>query len=562
MRGVAGSGILSWRTVCRVMVVLVGAGPVLSGFAVTTAEGEREAVVAGHKAAVEAGMEILARGGTAMDAAVTVSLYLGLAEPYGSGLGGKLAMVYWDAEAGEATYIEALDEAGSRFVVAAYEALPRADRQAGGGAVAVPGLLRGLESGHRLFGRLRWEDCVVPVVRAAREGVEVTAGMERFFAGRMERIEVTVAAERLFAPEGRPVVAGDQLRNHDLARTLEAVAEGGADAFYTGVMAERLARGIREAGGHLTAEDFAAYAAEVTQPLQVNWLGKDVVAAGPPVHGAVQFLLALRLLETFDWTGVESLRGAVGMDRVGRVFRTVYPRVQGAIADTPDGARRAAELLSDSLLARLAEEAQAAAGRVGAEDPDHGSTTHFVVWDRSGNVACVTQSLSHHFGSGVVVPGTGVLFNNSLTNFSLGDPLAVNAAEARKRPRSTICPALVLEGGVPVAAVGLPGGGRIPTAMVSVFLDRWIFGRPMEEAISARRFHPVRDPSPEPVSNTIAVEGSWPAETLSELEDLGWHIEPVEEAEYFGGFCVVERLPDGRLRAYADSRRSNYAQAR
>lgn len=564
MRGFAGGGLLRrkealWGT----LALLLGAVGAFGSICVHSAEGEKEAVVAGHEAAVVAGMEILGRGGTAMDAAVTVSLMLGLAEPYGSGLGGKLAMLYWEASAGEATYIEALDASGENFDADGYKALSLTARQSGGGAVAVPGLLRGLETGQRIFGRLPWRDCVWPVVVAARDGVEVTMGMEPFFAGRVGRIAATEAAREVFMPGGRLPVAGDRLRNPDLAQTLEWVAEGGADAFYTGELAERLAAGVREAGGHLTAADFAAYEAIVQRPLRARWRGMDVLVAGPPVHGGVQFLMALHVLEAMGALDGEDLRSVAVMDRVARAFRSVYPRVQEAIADVPDAAQRVAGLLSEASVAGLAEEAETAGdGSSGRPDPDGGSTTHFVVWDGAGNIACVTQSLSHHFGSGVVVPGTGVLLNNSLTNFSLSDSGGVNAAAARKRPRSTICPVLVLRDGEPVAALGLPGGGRIPTATVNLFLDRWVFGQSMESAIAAQRFHLVRDPSPGPVSNTIALEGLWPEPVRGGLEAAGWQLKSIDEPEYFGGFCVVERQPDGRLRAHADLRRPNFAQAR
>jgi gamma-glutamyltranspeptidase/glutathione hydrolase len=533
---------------------------------VAVAEGGQYAVVAGHEAAVEAGMRMLQSGGTAMDAAVAVSLCLGVAEPYGSGVGGKLAMVYWSEKESHATYVEAMDESGSRFDAASYRAMGALERQAGGAAVAVPGLLRGLEAGHRLFGRLTWKACVEPAVEAARDGVEVKAGMEAFFEKRRERVAVTEAAAALYLPAGVVPQSGERLRNADLARTLAAVAEGGADVFYIGEMAERLASGIREAGGHLTADDFGVYAAGVSEPLRVEWHGLEIVAAGPPVHGSMQFLLALRVLDALDWSGVSSLRSVAGMNRVGRVFESVYPPVQAQIADSAVAWEQAGQLLSDESVHQILRQ-MAAAGEATAimdravADPDLGSTTHFVVWDGEGNIACVTQSLSHHFGSGVVVPGTGVLFNNSLTNFGLSDVGSVNAAEPRKRPRSTICPVLVLSDGRPVVAIGLPGGGRIPTAMATVFLDRWLFGRSLEEAIADRRFHPVRDPSPSTLDRVMALEGDWPESVMGGLRARGWQIEQTEEPEYFGGFCAVERFPGGRLIAYADQRRANAAQA-
>jgi gamma-glutamyltranspeptidase / glutathione hydrolase len=183
---------------------------------------------------------------------------------------------------------------------------------------------------------------------------------------------------------------------------------------------------------------------------------------------------------------------------------------------------------------------------------------HFVVVDKAGNVVSATQSQSNHFGSGLVPPGTGVVLNNSLSNFNRtrGNP---NEVAPGRRPRTTIAPTVIVKNGRLLAGIGLPGGSRIPSAMVQVVTDYLFFGRPLDEAIAAPRFHPVTRRSSDP-TNRFETEKETDYRLAGELKtSYGWKDGTDSETESFGGFNAVEVMPDGRLRGYADQRRSNTA---
>jgi gamma-glutamyltranspeptidase/glutathione hydrolase len=210
--------------------------------------------------------------------------------------------------------------------------------------------------------------------------------------------------------------------------------------------------------------------------------------------------------------------------------------------------------------------AEAAAPRVAWSDDSGWSedvaaaTTHFVVADAQGNLVCATQSQSLHFGAGVVPPGTGIVMNNSMSNFAYNDPKAVNYAAPGKRPRSTIAPTIVFRGGRPVFAIGIPGAARIPTAMLQALLDRLAFGRPLAAAIGDTRVH--WDNNWRTQEESIAVEQSCPAAEVQALRALGWKVELPEAAgtgRYFGGINAIEINADGTYTGYADPRRTNAA---
>ncbi|MDB6126208.1 MAG: gamma-glutamyltransferase, partial [Verrucomicrobia bacterium] len=189
------------------------------------------------------------------------------------------------------------------------------------------------------------------------------------------------------------------------------------------------------------------------------------------------------------------------------------------------------------------------------------ATTHFIVVDAHGNIVCATQSLSVHFGAGVVPPGTGVVLNNSMSNFDYHDPAHPDYVAPGRRPRSTLSPTLVFRDGRPAFAIGVPGAARIPTAMLQVLLDRLVLKRSLADAIADTRFHFSIPWKPGEVAS-IEAEDSLPSSDADELQRLGWKIAPGEAAgrgRKFGGINAVEFNADGTLTGFADPRRTNAA---
>ncbi len=527
-------------------------------------------VVAGHPQAAQIGVAVLRAGGNAVDAAVAVSLALGVAEPHASGLGGKLMLLYYEASSGRTYALDAMDAAGGSLDVEAYRRRPEDDRYHGYASAAAPGLAAGLWLAHRQWGARPWAENVAPAAQLARDGFEVLPKTRVFFAEKeavLRRGDAEIA--RLYLPGGALPVVGTRLANADLARTLERLAAQGRDGFYRGPVATAMVAAAEQAGGGtFNLADLAAYEARLTEPIGVDFHGYHLLSSPPPTNGPPLFLTILKVLEADTWQG--PLRRAANLDRLGRVWREVQPRVQAAIADVPEAAFNFEKLVApDSIaeLRRLTAGPAAAESKVARFDDSGWSesaaaaTTHFAVADAQGNVVCATQSLSLHFGAGVVVPGTGVILNDSMSNFAYGRTPSVNQVAPGKRPRSTISPTLVFRDGRPVLALGIPGSARIPTAILQVLLDRLVFNRPLAEAIGDTRFHFNRNWRRDN-AESFEAESSLPETEVAALRAMGWQVELPEAAgtgKNFGGINAIELNADGSYTGYADPRRTNAA---
>ncbi|MDO8545077.1 MAG: gamma-glutamyltransferase [Opitutaceae bacterium] len=543
-------------------------------------------VVAAHPQAAEAGLAVLKAGGNAIDAAVATSLAVSVAEPYGSGLGGKLMLLFYEAKSGRTYAVDAMDAAGS-VDVPAYVQRPVEDRSYGYGSVCVPGLGAGLWAAHERWGRRKWAANVQPAIELARDGFRVLPKTREFFGEqekKLRRGDAEIA--RLFLPDGKLPAVDTLLANPDLALTFELYAKHGRDGIYRGPVAEAIVAAAQQGGGVLTLQDFARYQARITEPIFAPFRGYTLVCAPPPASGAALFLPIMKALEQETFGG-GPLRTAANLDRIGRVWRAVGPEVSRTIADVPESRFLFEKLLAPDSIARIREKAfgpaekqrkVSALGRgavpfaaslsaraVIDESPFYESemaaTTHWIVVDREGNIVCATQSQSLHFGAGVVPPGTGIVMNDSMSNFSFAEPKSINYVAPGKRSRSTIAPTIVLRDGKPVLAIGIPGASRIPTALLQVLLDRLALNRPLAEAIGDTRVHyysPFRSEEPE----AFEAEQSLPHAEAEALQALGWKVvlfEPAGTGRHFGGINAIEFNADGTRTGYADPRRTNAA---
>jgi gamma-glutamyltranspeptidase/glutathione hydrolase len=527
-------------------------------------------VVAAHPQAVDAGVAVMKAGGNAIDAAVATSLTLGVAEPYASGLGGKLMLLFFEAKSGKTYAVDAMDAAGS-LDVAAYLQRPDEDRNYGYGSVCVPGLGAGLWAAHQKWGVKKWADDVQPAIVVAREGFRILPKTREFFAEqekKLRRGDAEIA--RLYLPEGQLPAVGSVLANPDLARTLELVAEYGRDGFYRGRIANALVTASNAGGGVITLDDLSNYEAHITEPMTMAFRDTTLVCSPPPTSGAALFLPIMKALEN-DTFGGGPLRTAANLDKLGRVWRVVQPEIARAIGDAPESRFLFEKLLAPDFIAEIRqkafgpEAARKAATTWGEEMPVFyesamAATTHFIIVDAQGNIVCATQSQSLHFGAGVVPPGTGVVLNDSMSNFSFSDPKSINYVAPGKRPRSTIAPTIVFHDGKPDFAIGIPGAARIPTALLQVLLDRLALKRSLAEAIGDTRVHFASSYRRE--TESFEAEQSFPHRESKALQAKGWTVNLPEVAgtgRYFGGVNAIEFNADGTLTGYADPRRTNVA---
>lgn len=574
------------------------------------AEGRKWAVATGHPAATAVGMEVLRNGGNVMDAAVAASLALGVAEPYGSGLGGKLVMLYHDAESGEVSCVEALCASPLKTDPKRFGKLPREKRRHGYQSVCVPGLPAGLYAAHEKWGSKPWAELVQPAIKLAAEGVEVSAKMRSLFLPHEEQIEAVPEVAKFYSADGKTPAVGSKLRNADLAKTLRGLAEQGADGFYRGETAQKIVVAAQAAGSPLTLEDFSSYETRFSKPLAINYRGNRVYSSPAPLTGGATVLALLKAQEAAEWPDQQP-RDAAYIDHIGRLLQCFYPKVTRVVGDTPSAAVKSREILSQETISEvlkaaakldpvnpyavpvaknatkqpiqqpsnlaLASWANATwdnasldgASLAGApwddatlDDADDASTTHLVVVDAKGNMVSLTQSLSLHFGACVIAPGTGVLLNDSMSNFATVSTNSVNYVAPGKRPRSTVSPTLVTRDGLPSLAIGIPGGQRIPTTTAQLLIDLLDSKVPLAEAFDRPRFHLRRATTKIHPPNEMDLEEGVEAGLAEELEVGGWTVSVKKRnGGYFGGGNAAMYMPGGRLIAVGDTRRTNFAAA-
>ncbi len=449
---------------------------------------ERHMVAAAHPLAAEAGREILRAGGSAADALVAVQTVLGLVEPQSSGIGGGAFLVWYDAASGKLTTFDGRETAPAAaterlFLDGAGEPLPFFDAVVGGRSVGVPGVPRLMETVHERAGKLPWADLFAPAIELAETGFAVTPRLNALITGDLGRLDGEEAAGRyFFDAAGQPLAVGTTLRNPEYAHTLRALAEGGADAFYSGPIAQALVetvRGHRENPGLLTLEDLAGYRVIEREAVCAPYRGHEVCGMGPPSSGALTVGQILGMVSHFDLA-------ALGPDDpeswriIGDATRLAFADRGRFMADSDFVSMPKGLLDPDYLAARSALIRRPTA--LGADDVTAGeppwdraelrldgmeferpATTHFVIVDDAGNIASMTSSIENAFGSRLM--SGGFLLNNQLTDFSFrpqdGGEAVANRVEAGKRPRSSMSPTIVLRDGKPAYALGSPGGATI-----------------------------------------------------------------------------------------------------
>lgn len=536
-------------------------------------EAKRFSVTSGHPAATAAGLAVLRAGGNVVDAAITTSLCLGVAEPYGSGLGGKGMLLYRDGTSGRLFAIEAMCAAPMALDAEQFAIRPRRERYYGYTSAGVPGLLAALDAVHRRWGSMNWRDIVTPAVELAAGGVMVSEEMYKLMRPKRNLLRRDAEAASVYLVNGETPSVGSVMKYPDLARSLRLIADHGPLVFYKGELGEQIVAGARAAGAPLAMADFRAYSPTIGPPLSAAYDEFLVHTSPQPLTGGATVLATLRALD-----GVAALDATSGRDPkfiniTGRILLSVYPRVNRAIADVPTASAAAEAILTDESISQIRQEAEAAEPEIFgteaaksrrheamADEMAEASTSHLIVADAEGNIVCLTQSLSLHFGACVVPPGTGILLNNSMSNYSIDDPTGCNYVAPGKRERSTIAPIIVTRDKAPVLALGIPGGQRIPTTTVQLLTDVLHFGTPLKDAIGRPRFHVRRPLTNSESGNVVDLEDDAPADFDQELSARGWQpVRQRRDGTYFGGGSAVMYRRDGSLEGVADLRRTNTA---
>jgi len=517
-------------------------------------------IVCPQPVAAEIGLEVMRRGGNAIDAAVTCAFVQGVIDPQMCGIGGCGVMLVHSPKHGDAL-LEFYATAGSRAREDQWERIflrQAADRygyvldgwvnDVGYQSVGVPGTVAGLHEALTRYGTITWAQAIEPAIPLARDGFPVTGYMHGYWTTdygpdvvpNLERIQATPAAKAIYTRDGTLFAIGDKFVQADLARTLEQLANEGPDAFYRGQIGEQIVEDFEANGGFITREDLAGYRVNVTEPLRGTYRGLSVVTAGPPSAG-VTLLQMLNYLEGYDvgahgWPSTEAahlLVEAMAWAVADRELHVADPH----FVDVPTGA------LSDKGYAAKAR--QVAAVEVGTVH-DRPDTTQVCVVDDSVNAVSLTHTLGS--ASGVVTPGLGFGYNDYMNCFDPrpGQPNSIRPGKTRA---TSMTPTLVFDGDRLRACIGAPGGTKIVTAILQVLVNVLDHAMTPVEAVSAPRVDCQGD--------VVQVEGRIPLAVSRGLEARGYKVNrrTLSYDSYFARPQVIAGERDGFLHGASDPRK-------
>jgi gamma-glutamyltranspeptidase/glutathione hydrolase len=518
-----------------------------------SAEATHGMVASVHPTATEAGLRVLQQGGNAVDATVAVALTLGVVDGDNSGIGGGCFILIHRAD-GSLVGIDGRELAPAAAAPDMFIRKGKADTklsQTGPLASGVPGALAAYEYAVEHFGKRKLSDLILPAAEIAEKGFALDAGYARNLkrvAADMGRFE---SSRAVFFKNGKPLAKGAVLQQPDLAATYRSIAGQRSDWFYRGPFAQAVEEWMKQNGGLLTAEDFRNYHNSVREPIVSSYRGYTVVGFPPPSSGGVHVAQMLNMLETFN---LKALDETERLHVMAETMKLAFADRAYWLGD-PDFAKVPRGLMDKSYASTLA-------GKINREHtvqvPGHGMppdwendvfkmhTTHFSVADAEGNWVACTATVNTSFGSKVVIPGTGVVMNDEMDDFSIqpgvknyfgliGDH--ANAVAPGKRPLSSMTPTLVLKDGQPVIALGAAGGPKIISQVVLELVGLIDLGLSPEEAVAGSRIHHQWVP------NELLVEKSLPRTVREGLARRGHKLKLMPS---MGVSQIVARSPDGK----------------
>jgi gamma-glutamyltranspeptidase/glutathione hydrolase len=512
------------------------------------------AVTSDHVLASAAGMEVLKRGGNAVDAAITMAGVLAVVRPHMNGVGGDAFMLIRPAAGGEIRALNGSGRAGSKATPAFFREKNLTSIPGSGIlSVSVPGAVRAWADALARHGTISLSQALQPAIRYAERGFPVSPRLAIDINEAKRKLTADPELARIFLPNGEAPAVGTLLRQPELARTLRAIAAGGPNALYRGPLAKQIASFIEREGGVVTADDLTRHTSTWQKPISSTYHGHPVIAFPPNTQG-VTLLEQLNLAELSDLKAMgrnspDYIHTLVGGAKLAYADRDKYV-ADPAFAEVP-----VERLISKEHAAELAQQLKEKlkANDAGSTNRDgNGDTVFLGVVDRNGNAVSMIQSLFASFGSGRMVPGTGITLHNRGSLYSL-DSTHANIVAPGKRPYHTLCPAMVLRPDRSLMmVVGTPGGDGQPQTLVQVITNVMQFGMSPQQAVEAPRFRWYG-------RERLGVEPGVPPEVRDALTKLGHQVAVQEPSEEFGGAQMILVTPNGGRVAGADPRREAYA---
>ena len=495
-------------------------------------------VVTQEPLAADVGLRVLESGGNAIDAAVAIGFALAVTYPYAGNIGGGGFLLAQFAD-GRSTFIDFREKApiaATRNMYLDSKGDATEDSIVGWRAAGVPGTVRGLELAHQKYGRKPWAELLNPAIGLATEGYRISYSADAAFhsEGNRKLLSRFPESRRVFLDAAR---FGDKFVQPELAATLQRIRDRGANDFYEGETAHKLAAAMKGNGGLITLEDLKKYQAEETEPLRGQYRGYQIVTAPPPSAGGTGILQMLGMLEGsgYEQTGAGS---AASIHYVAEVMRRFYADRSQYFGDPDYYKVPISKLLDPKYIAsrrnsidprHATPSDEIGPGRVSIREGTE--TTHFNVVDSQGNAVAVTYTLNNGYGSGVTVPGLGFLLNDEMDDFAAKPGTEnlfhliqgeSNAIQPGKRPVSSMAPTIVLRDGKLFLMLGAPGGSRITNGVLQVLLNVVDFHMNVQDAVDWPRFHHQWMP------DVLYLEQGISPDTAKILRDMGHKVSSFE----------------------------------
>lgn len=512
--------------------------------------GTRHAAATSHQQATLVAMDVLRNGGNAADAAVAASALLGVVEPHCVGIGGDTFALYWSARDQK---LHGLNGSGWAPQGLSLDWLKGQGVGAIGGdsvhSVTIPGAVRSWQVLLDKFGSRSLGELLQPAIDAARDGFPIAERIASDWVDHVSRLGASPAARQQFLVDGKVPKTGQVLRLPLLARTLEAIADGGAEAFYTGPIATGMVQSLNEAGGRHTLADFTEWQPRMVDPVRISYRGLDVHQIPPNGQGLVAAMM-LNILKGFDHSGLDP-QGPERFHLQIEAYRLAHAARNAYIGDPEHGPIATDEMISERYADRMRDriDLNKAMNDPVPEPLGPNDTIYLTTADAEGNFCSFISSISGAFGSAIACSRTGVLFQNRGAGFSM-QPGHPNALAPRKRSLHTIIPGFVARDGAPFLSYGVMHGNYQPVGQVQVLQNIVDFGMDVQEAIDAPRG--LR------TAKAFEAERSIPAATLRRLAELG---HPIETAGLAYGGAQAIMPADGVLYAGSDPRKDGVALA-
>ena len=516
-------------------------------------------VVSAHPLASKIGVNILRKGGNAVDAAVATVLGLGVVAPAFCGIGGGGFALIWLAQEEKALFVDYRERAPhaakeDMFQLSSSGKVVRDENSVGYKAVGVPGAIAGHSLMLEKFGRMNFREVYEPAISHAQKGFEITRALAYAWKQNASKLGQFESSSAAYMRNGKPYREGNKLTPKDLAKSYSAIAHNGPGEFYNGKIARQITEDMAAHEGLVSVKDLENYKPTIREPIRGSYKELEVISAPPPSSGGPIILQTLNMLENYPLKdyGHNSTRALhIISETLGRGFINCRAHVCDPDFTTVQLDKLVSKDFANALASSIRlDTASLPLGPANLPSMSSSSTSHLVTIDSEHNVVSMTESVECYFGSGVVVPGTGIILNDTIHDFD-PNPNQPNSVEPWKVPMSSMSPTIVLKNGKPIMALGSAGATRIVSSTLQAFLNIAEFGIPIKDAVAAPRLHIQK--------NQIQLENGITRKSAANLRRMGHEVTAKRGGMYFGGVHAAIINPDNTLEGAPDPRRDGSA---